>query len=51
MELYHIHSVIKYKYVDVTDESDALAVDHQGETESSSAIFGSIGGCSDFFLK
>lgn len=30
MDLYHIYPVTNYEYVDVTDERNALAVDHHG---------------------
>jgi hypothetical protein len=33
MVLYHIYSVIKYKYVGVTDVRNALAVDRQGRLD------------------
>jgi hypothetical protein len=33
MNLYHIYSVIKCKYVGITDEKNALAVDHQGRLD------------------
>jgi hypothetical protein len=32
-DLYHIHSVTKYKYIGVTDERIALAVDCQGQLD------------------
>jgi hypothetical protein len=31
--LYHIYSAIKYKYIGVTDERNALAVDHEGRPD------------------
>jgi hypothetical protein len=33
MDLYHIYSVINYKYIDVTDERNALALDRQGRLD------------------
>jgi hypothetical protein len=31
MDLYHTYSVIKYKYIGITDERNALAVDGQSQ--------------------
>jgi hypothetical protein len=33
MDLYQIYSVMAYKYIGVTDERNALAVDCQGELD------------------
>jgi hypothetical protein len=33
MDLYHIYSVIKYKYMSIADEVSALPVDHQGRLD------------------
>jgi hypothetical protein len=33
MDLYHIYCVIKYEYVGVSDERNALAVDRQGRLD------------------
>jgi hypothetical protein len=50
MDLYHIYSVIKYKYVGINDKRNALAVDRQS-IGSPSTVFGSTGDSSNFFKK
>jgi hypothetical protein len=47
MDLYHINSVMKYKYVGITDEKCHGC----GSTGSSHVIFGLTGRFLDFFLK
>jgi hypothetical protein len=31
MDLYHIYSVVKYKYIGITHERNSLAGDHKGQ--------------------
>jgi hypothetical protein len=50
LDLYHIYSIIKYKYFGVTEEKDSLAVVHQGRLDHL-PFFGLVGGSSDFFFK
>jgi hypothetical protein len=33
MDLYHIYSAVKHKYVSITDKRNFLAGDHQGQLD------------------
>jgi hypothetical protein len=51
MDLYHIYSVIKYKYAGVISDRNALAVDRQRRLDHHLPSLDQLGSFPDPFLK